>query len=96
MNKYKNVHLWMILVFVIVFLGFARGYWSNFSEESFGHHLHMFSSLMWFGLVMTQPFLATRGLLKSHRRNGMIGLFVAGLAVASAALMMPANIEGAV
>ena len=96
MNKYKNVHLWMVLVFVVVFLGFARGYWSNLADESFGHHLHMFSALLWFGLVMSQPYLATRGSLKTHRRNGMIGLFVAGLVVASAALMMPANIEGAV
>ena len=81
----------MILVFITVFLGFARGYWSNFPNETFGHHVHMFSALAWFALVMSQPYLATRGNLKAHRRNGLIGLFVAGLVVASAALMMPAT-----
>jgi hypothetical protein len=94
-DKYKHTHRWLILAFVIVLLGFLRGYWSNFADESFGHHLHMFSALAWFGFLTTQPWLATRGQMKRHRRNGMIGLFVAGLVVASAALMMPGNIEGA-
>jgi uncharacterized membrane protein len=75
--------------------GFLRGYWSNFAEESFGHHLHMLSALAWFAFLMAQPWLATRGQMKRHRRNGMFGIFVAGLVVASAALMMPGNIEGA-
>jgi hypothetical protein len=39
-------------------LGFLRGYWSNFADESFGHHLHMFSALIWFGFLMAQPYLA--------------------------------------
>ena len=95
MNKYKNVHLWLIVVFIIVLLGFLRGYWSNFANESFGHHLHMLSAVAWFGLLMAQPWLATRGQMARHRRNGMIGLFVAGLVVASALLMLPANIESA-
>lgn len=95
MNKYRNVHLWMVLVFITVLLGFARGYWSQFSEAPFGHHLHMFSALLWFALVMSQPYLATRGSIRTHRRNGMLGLFVAGLVVASAMLMLPSNIEKA-
>ena len=74
MNKYKYVHLWLILAFIVVLLGFLRGYWSNFAEESLEHHLHMFSALVWFGLLMAQPWLATRGHMKQHRRNGMIGL----------------------
>ena len=95
MNKYRNVHRWLILAFIIVLIGFLRGYWSNFAEESFGHHLHMFSALVWFGLLMAQPWLATRGHMTQHRRNGMIGLFVAGLVVASALVMLPGNIESA-
>lgn len=95
MNKYKNAHRWLVITFIVVLLGFLRGYWSNFAEESFGHHLHMFSALIWFGFLMAQPWLATRGQMKRHRRNGMIGLFVAGLVVASAMLMLPGNIEDA-
>jgi uncharacterized membrane protein len=94
-NKYKNTHRWLILAFIIVLLGFLRGYWSNFAEAEFGHHLHMFSALIWFGFLAAQPWLATHGQIKRHRRNGMIGLFVAGLVVASAMLMLPGNIEGA-
>jgi hypothetical protein len=95
MNKYRNTHLWLVLTFIVVLLGFLRGYWSNFADESFGHHLHMFSALIWFGFLMAQPYLATRGHMQRHRRNGMIGLFVAGLVVASAMLMLPGNIEDA-
>lgn len=95
LNNYKNTHRWLILSFLVVLLGFLRGYWSNFAEESFGHHLHMFSALVWFGYLMAQPWLATRRKMQQHRRNGMIGLFVAGLVVASAMLMLPGNIEEA-
>lgn len=96
LNNYKNTHRWLVLTFIVVLLGFMRGYWSSFAEESFGHHLHMFSALIWFGFLMAQPWLATRGHIKRHRRNGMLGLFVAGLVVASAMLMLPGNIEDAV
>ena len=95
MNNYKNAHRWLLIALAIVILGFVRSYWSKFPNVEFGHHLHLLSATAWFALMIWQPRLATTGRLAQHRRNGMIGLFLAGAVVASALLMLPGNIEGA-
>ncbi len=96
MNQYKNAHRWLWLAFLIVILGFVRSYWSRFPSVDFGHHLHLLSATAWFLLLIWQPRLATTGRLPQHRRNGMIGLFLAGAVVGTSALMVPRNIEKAV
>lgn len=96
MNKYKNAHIWVSVAFVIVILGFIRSYWSKFPNVSFEHHLHLLTATAWFAFLIWQPRLATTQRLDQHRRNGMIGLILAGMVTASAMLMMPANIQNAV
>ncbi len=96
MENYKNAHRWLILAFVIVVLGFFRSYWSKFPDVDFAHHLHLLSATAWFALLIWQPRLATTGRLRQHRRNGMIGLFLAGAVVGTSLLMVPRNIENAV
>ena len=96
MENYKNAHRWLILAFVIVVLGFFRSYWSKFPDVDFAHHLHLLSATAWFALLVWQPRLATTGRLRQHRRNGMIGLFLAGAVVGTSLLMVPRNIENAV
>ena len=96
MNHYRNAHRWLFLAFIIVLLGFARGYWSKLPDVDFGHHLHLLSATGWFALLVWQPRLATTGRLPQHRRNGMIGLFLAGAVVGTSLLMVPRNIENAV
>ena len=55
----------------------------------------MMTATAWFVLLIWQPRLATTGRLAQHRRNGLIGLFLAGGVVASSLLMLPGNIEAA-
>ena len=90
------VLFWLALAFVIVILGFLRSYWLKLPNVEFGHHLHLLSATAWFALLVWQPRLATTGRLAQHRRNGMIGLFLAGAVVGTSLLMVPRNIEKAV
>ena len=96
MNNYQYAHRWLWLAFAIVILGFVRSYWSRFPNVDFGHHLHLLSATAWFLLLIWQPRLATTGRLPQHRRNGMIGLFLAGAVVGTSLLMVPRNVEKAV
>ncbi|MEX0845346.1 MAG: hypothetical protein WD022_08685 [Balneolaceae bacterium] len=93
MEKYKNLHLWLLIPFSIAVLGFMRSYYLNFTNASFGNHIHGLSATIWFMFVIVQPYLATHGQLKRHRLYGKIGMFLAGAVFASGLAMIPENIR---
>lgn len=95
MEKYKNAHKWLIIPFVITILGFTNSYFLNFFNARWSHHLHGLSSAAWFLFIIYQPYLATRGRLRDHKKNGIFGVFLAGMVVASAAVLIPNNIASA-
>ncbi|WP_185154316.1 hypothetical protein [Fulvivirga sp. M361] len=84
MNKYKSLHLWMIIPFVLMQSGFIDSYWITWSDEDWSTHIHVFSAMFWYILLIVQPFLATHGNIQTHRTWGIIGFFVAGATVSSA------------
>ncbi len=92
MKKYHNLHWWLMLPFVIVVAGFTPSYWSRFGEASFAWHLHGLSATLWYVLLIVQPWLATRGKIKQHRRLGMAGILLAGMVAGTALVRIPANI----
>ena len=93
MEKYKKAHLWLLIPFALAVMGFWRSYFMNFTGATWGQHIHGLSAILWFGFVISQPYLATHGQLKKHRRNGIIGMFLAGMVVASALAVIPGNIR---
>lgn len=93
MDKYKTLHLWLLIPFSIAVLGFMRSYYLNFTNASWGNHIHGISATVWFMFVIIQPYLATHGQLKRHRLYGKIGMFLAGAVFASALVMIPENIR---
>ncbi|MCP9291928.1 hypothetical protein [Gracilimonas sediminicola] len=93
MDKYKKLHLWLLIPFFIAVLGFMRSYFLNFLNASWGNHVHGISATLWFLFVIIQPYLATHGHLKKHKLYGKIGMFLAGAVFASALVMIPENIR---
>ena len=89
---YKHAHKWLIIPIVIIFIAFIPQYFRTFFSEPWGYHLHALSAIAWYVLMITQPYLATRGKIKSHRFWGMISLFVAGGVVFSALSITPTNV----
>ena len=92
MNNYKNAHLWLLIPFVIVMIGFSRSYWGVFTEAPWRHHLHGLTATAWFLLLIAQPYLITRGHAKRHRLFGMIGLILAGGVAFSGLGIIPYNL----
>lgn len=94
-QAYRNAHLWLIIPFAITILGFTPGYFLKFTQANWGQHIHDLSAMLWFLLVIVQPYLATHGRLRFHRRIGIVGLLLAGMVVASGLAVIPDNIENA-
>ncbi len=78
MNKYKNLHLWMIIPLMVMQLGIFFDYWGDFSENAWSVHVHYWTGTTWYLLLILQPYLATHGQIVRHRTLGIIGTFIAG------------------
>jgi len=92
---FRHAHRWLLIPLVITLLGFTPSYFLALDEASWQQHLHGLSAMLWFGLLIVQPYLATHGRLAQHRVLGPIGLLLAGMVVASALGVIPGNIENA-
>lgn len=93
MKKFKNLHFWLILPFLVTFFGFYFSYWSVFNEAPFYQHVHGLTATLWFLLIIVQPFLYQKAQMNLHRSLGIIGLFLAGGVVFSALQIIPNNLN---
>jgi len=92
LELYQNAHKWLTLPIIVIIIAFTPFYFSTFLSEPWGYHLHALPAIAWYLLMITQPYLATRGKLPSHRKWGMLGLLIAGWVVASALIITPTNV----
>jgi len=92
LDQYRNAHKWMIIPWIIIIIGFTPQYFMTWLSEPWGYHLHALSAMFWYALMVSQPYLATHGRLKSHRLWGIIGVFIAGAVVFSALSIVPTNV----
>lgn len=94
LTRYRNFHLWMMLPFAVVVLGFSSSYFLVLPQATFHQHVHGLSATLWFALVIIQPWLITRGhRFAAHRSLGIIGLVLAGIVAGSALAIIPRNID---
>ncbi|MGK7296609.1 MAG: hypothetical protein ACNS61_12420 [Candidatus Wenzhouxiangella sp. M2_3B_020] len=94
-HVFRHAHRWLLIPLIITLLGFTPSYFMKLGEATWHQHLHGISATLWFVLLIVQPYLATHGRLPRHRLLGPIGLVLAGMVVASALAVIPANIENA-
>ncbi|MCH9693448.1 MAG: hypothetical protein K0U72_02970 [Gammaproteobacteria bacterium] len=92
LDLYANAHKWLVIPIIIILVAFTPLYFATFTSEPWGYHMHAMSAIAWYLLMITQPYLATHGRLKDHRKWGMIGMLIAGAVVASALTITPTNV----
>ncbi len=95
MQKYKTLHLWMLIPFFIMQIGIFPFYWPTFSREFWGVHVHYWLASAWYLFLIIQPYYATHGKLDRHRTNGIIGFFIVGGVVFSAIVMLMGDMQNA-
>lgn len=92
MDKYKNLHKWMIIPMVFMQLGIFKDYWGDFSDNAWSVHIHYWTGTVWYLYLIIQPYYATHGKIDRHRTNGIIGMFLAGGVGLTALSMMHRDI----
>lgn len=93
MERYRDLHKWMIIVMVIMQLGVFWDYWGDFTENAWSIHVHYAVATLWYVYLILQPYYATRGHMVRHRTNGVIGMFLAGGVGVTALSMMHRDIR---
>ena len=90
MAKAKYYAAELMLVGATMVVG-ALGFWSIYfgpdADPQPHHHLHVFTTYLWMGLLLTQLILLARGSRAQHRRLGLAVLVAGPLLVGSAALL---------
>lgn len=92
MNKYKNLHKWMIIPMLIMQLGIFKDYWGDFSDNAWSVHIHYWTGTAWYLFLIIQPYYATHRQMARHRTYGIIGFFLAGGVCLTALSMMNRDI----
>lgn len=78
MERYKNLHIWMTVPFIIVQISIFRYYWPKFTSQTWEIHFHYWLVSCWYLLLIVQPYLVVRGKIENHRTIGIIGFLLAG------------------
>jgi len=93
MEKYKKLHLFMIIPMVFMQLGIAMDYWGDFTDNAWSVHIHYWTGTVWYFYLIIQPYYATHGQMEKHRTNGIIGMFLAGGVCLTALSMMYRDLQ---
>ena len=67
---YSNVHLYLALGLLAIFIGFFPTYFGKLSETKMPYHVHGISATLWMVILIIQPYLYKINNLKVHKYLG--------------------------
>jgi len=85
-----NVFIGLLLISIIAFW---PTYYSVFFSSDFYIHLHAFFAVLWFGMLIVQPYLIKSRKLNIHRLIGKVSYIIAPLVVISILLLAHESIK---
>ncbi len=78
MDRYKNLHLWMLLPLLLAQISIFYFYWPDVATKTWEIHIHYWLVSLWYLLVVIQPYLIQVNRVSSHRTLGILGFAIAG------------------
>jgi hypothetical protein len=87
-EKYRTLHLWMIIPMLFMQAGIFKDYWGDFADNAWSVHIHYWTGTVWYFYLIIQPYFASHGQMARHRTNGIIGMFLGGGVCLTALSMM--------
>lgn len=91
---YGNVHIYLTLGLLIVLTGFSKTYFFSIGNFTLPYHIHGVSATLWMLLLIVQPYLYNKGLLKTHKILGRTSLLLVPLIIIGGVMMMRLMIQG--
>jgi len=85
---YDRAYLWLLLAPLVTFLGFFPSYFGQLASTGIGHHIHGVTATLWMLLLVTQPFLYSRNMMKMHRYMGRFSLLLVPVLVITGLVMV--------
>ncbi|MDJ0910092.1 MAG: hypothetical protein QNI99_12925 [Woeseiaceae bacterium] len=92
LELYSSAHKWLVIPVIVILVAFTPQYFATFASEPWAYHMHAWAAIIWYALMVSQPYLATRGRIRDHRKWGMVGLIAAGAFIVSGLIITPTNV----
>lgn len=84
---YTNSSILFIGLLFVSVIAFWPTYYAIFLSSEFYIHLHAFFAVLWFGMLIVQPYLIKKKRLELHRQIGKVSYFIAPFVVISVVLL---------
>lgn len=91
--NYTNSSKFFIGLLLVSFIAFWPTYYAIFFSSEFYIHLHAFFAVLWFGMLIVQPYLIKSRRLDLHRLIGKVSYLVAPFVVISVILLAHSRIK---
>ncbi|MDZ7719343.1 MAG: hypothetical protein U5K72_11060 [Balneolaceae bacterium] len=89
---YTNSSIVFVGLLLISIVAFWPTYFAVFFDSEFYIHLHVFFAVLWFGMLIVQPYLIKSRRLDLHRFAGKISYLIAPFVVISIGLLAHNNL----
>jgi hypothetical protein len=91
---YDRAYLWLLLAPLVTFLGFFPSYFGQFASTGLGHHIHGATATLWMLLLVTQPLLYARNMMRMHRIMGRFSMLLVPVLIITAIVMVHKMMTG--
>jgi len=78
LERYKSIWLWMAIPLIAMQATIFVDYWGDFARNTWAVHVHYWIATAWYILLISQPWLFSRGKMDAHRTWGIFGIGIAG------------------
>ncbi|MFZ1805863.1 MAG: hypothetical protein WAU36_01500 [Cyclobacteriaceae bacterium] len=85
---YRNAYLYFIIAALVTVVAFIPSYFIRLSQTDTAHHFHGITATLWLLLLIAQPLLYRKKLLKLHRQVGKISFILVPLVVVGGLTMV--------
>lgn len=91
--EYTSSAPWVIGLLLLSFLAFWQSYYLVFAVNAGYVHFHTFTAILWFALLLIQPYLIKSRRLDLHRLLGKISYPIASIVVLSILILAHSRIS---
>lgn len=87
-GMYRRAHLYVLALFLVVFAGFFRTYFSRLGQAGAWQHLHAATAIGWLSLLVAQSYAITHGRASWHRAMAKLSFVMVPVLVITGLVMV--------